>query len=63
MEKGNTYSNAGIKNKRLEIWKNGLFYLYALKGNEALPWERTLNRLHGRLMASVSHRMQKLCIR
>ena len=51
---------------RIKGWrygKNGLFYLYALKGNEALPWERTLNRLHGRLMASVSHRMQKLCIR
>lgn len=43
--------------------KNGVFYLHALKGNEALPWERALNRLHGRLMASVSHRMQKLCIR
>ena len=43
-----------------------LFYVLrsnALKGNEALPWERNLNRLHGRLMASVSHRMQKLCNR
>ena len=52
-----------IKNKSWRYGKNGLFYLHALKGNEALPWERSLNRLLGRLMASVSCRMQKRCIR
>ena len=36
--------------------KTDYFICTRLKGNEALPWEHILNRLHSRLMASVPHR-------